>query len=107
MKKYRGIRKKLIIYIDSFLESGERVENIRDIWYKIKGDVEYLKNSPDSKWDKYVNALIGEYLYEKFLDGDVTIYRRLNIITKGLSNDTHQYNTPIVLFSEKATRSTD
>jgi len=107
MKRFRGIRKKLIVYIDRFLECGDSVENIRDIWYKIKGDVEHLKNTPDTRWDKYVNALIGEYLYEKFLDGDVSIYSRLNIITKGLSNDTHQYNTPIVLFTEKATRSTD
>ena len=107
MKKYRGIRKKLTTYIDAFLATGETVENIRDIWYKFKGDIEHLKNSTDDKWDRYVNALIGEYLYELFLDGDVTIYSRLNIITKGLSNDTHQYNTPIILFTEKATRSTD
>ena len=107
MKRYRGVRKKLIAYIDAFLATGESVENIRDIWYKFKGDVEHLKNTTDDKWDRYVNALIGEYLYELFLDGDVTIYSRLNIITKGLSNDTNQYNTPIVLFTEKATRSTD
>jgi len=37
----------------------------------------------------------------------VTIYDRLNLITKGLSNDKHTYNTPIVLFTEKPTRSTD
>lgn len=107
MKRYRGIRKKLIAYIDAFLATGETVENIRDIWYKFKGDIEHLKTTSDDKWDRYVNALIGEYLYELFLNGDVTIYSRLNIITKGLSNDTHQYNTPIVLFTEKATRSTD
>ena len=107
MKRYRGIRKKLIAYIDAFLVTGETVENIRDIWYKFKGDIEHLKTTSDDKWDRYVNALIGEYLYELFLNGDVTIYSRLNIITKGLSNDTHQYNTPIVLFTEKATRSTD
>jgi hypothetical protein len=107
MKHYRGIRKKLTAYIDQFLETGETVENIRDIWYKFKGDIEYLKNMPDDKWDIYVNRLIGEYLYELFLDGDVTIYDRLNLITKGLSNDTHTYNTPIVLFTEKPTRSTD
>lgn len=107
MKKYRGIRKKLTAYIDAFLATGESVENIRDIWYKFKGDIEHLKNTTDDKWDRYVNALIGEYLYQLFLDGDVSIYSRLNIITKGLSNDTHQYNTPIVLFTEKATRSTD
>lgn len=107
MKKYRGIRKKLTYYVDAFLATDQTVENIRDIWYKIKGDVEHLKNTSDDKWDRYVNSLIGEYLYEKFLDGDVTIYNRLNIITKGLSNDTHQYNTPIVLFTEKATRSKD
>ena len=107
MKRYRGIRKKLIAYIDAFLATGETVENIRDIWYKFKGDIEHLKTTSDDKWDKYVNALIGEYLYELFLNGDVTIYSRLNIITKGLSNDTHQYSTPIVLFTEKATRSTD
>jgi len=107
MKKHRGIRKKLTAYIDEFLATGEKVENIRDIWYKFKGDIEHLKNMPDDKWDTYVNHLIGEYLYELFLDGDVSIYSRLNIITKGLSNDTHTYNTPIVLFTEKATRSTD
>jgi hypothetical protein len=107
MKHFRGIRKKLTRYIDQFLATGESVENIRDIWYKFKGDIEYLKNMPDDKWDTYVNRLIGEYLYELFLDGDVTIYSRLNIITKGLSNDTHTYNTPIVLFTEKPTRSTD
>ncbi|GIU00145.1 hypothetical protein TSL6_06510 [Sulfurovum sp. TSL6] len=107
MKHYRGIRKKLTTYIDQFLDTGETVENIRDIWYKFKGDIEYLKNMPDDKWDTYVNRLIGEYLYELFLDGDVTIYSRLNVITKGLSNDAHTYNTPIVLFSEKPTRSTD
>ncbi len=107
MKHYRGIRKKLTTYIDQFLATGETVENIRDIWYKFKGDIEYLKNMPDDKWDIYVNRLIGEYLYELFLDGDVTIYDRLNVITKGLSNDTHTYNTPIVLFTEKPTRSTD
>jgi hypothetical protein len=107
MKHYRGIRKKLTAYIDAFLATGESVENIRDIWYKFKGDIEPLKNMPDDKWDIYVNRLIGEYLYELFLDGDVTIYSRLNIITKGLSNDTHTYNTPIVLFTEKPTRSTD
>lgn len=107
MKKYRGVRKKLTAYVDAFLASGESVENIRDIWYKFKGDIEHLKNTTDDKWDRYVNTLIGEYLYELFLDGDVTIYSRLNIITKGLSNDTHKYNTPIVLFTEKATRSTD
>lgn len=107
MKRYRGIRKALTSYIDAFLLTGETVENIRDIWYKFKGDIEHLKNMPDDKWDKYVNHLIGEYLYELFLDGDVTLYNRLNIITKGLNNDTHSYNTPIVLFTEKATRSTD
>ncbi|MDM5271701.1 hypothetical protein PGH07_05900 [Sulfurovum sp. zt1-1] len=107
MKHYRGIRKKLTAYIDQFLATGDSVENIRDIWYKFKGEIEYLKNMPDDKWDIYVNRLIGEYLYELFLDGDVTIYSRLNVITKGLSNDTHTYNTPIVLFSEKPTRSTD
>ena len=107
MKHYRGIRKKLTTYIDQFLDTGETVENIRDIWYKFKGDIEYLKNMPDDKWDIYVNRLIGEYLYELFLDGDVMIYDRLNLITKGLSNDTHTYNTPIVLFTEKPTRSTD
>ena len=107
MKHYRGIRKKLTTYIDTFLDTGETVENIRDIWYKFKGDIEYLKNMSDDKWDIYVNRLIGEYLYELFLDGDVTIYNRLNLITKGLSNDTHTYNTPIVLFTEKPTRSTD
>lgn len=107
MKQYRGIRKKLTAYIDAFLASGEKVENIRDIWYKFKGDIEHLKNMPDDKWDIYVNHLIGEYLYELFLNGDITIYSRLNIITKGLSNDTHRYNTPIVLFAEKPTRSTD
>jgi hypothetical protein len=107
MKHFRGTRKKLTGYIDQFLATGESVENIRDIWYKFKGDIESLKNMPDDKWDIYVNRLIGEYLYELFLDGDVTIYSRLNIITKGLSNDTHTYNTPIVLFTEKPTRSTD
>lgn len=107
MKHYRGIRKKLTTYIDQFLTTGVTVENIRDIWYKFKGDIEYLKNKPDDKWDIYVNHLIGEYLYELFLDGDVTIYSRLNLITKGLSNDKHTYNTPIVLFTEKPTRSTD
>lgn len=107
MKHYRGIRKKLTTYIDQFLATGETVENIRDIWYKFKGDIEYLKNKPDDKWDIYVNHLIGEYLYELFLNGDVTIYSRLNLITKGLSNDNHTYSTPIVLFSEKPTRSTD
>ena len=107
MKHYRGIRKKLTAYIDRFLATGERVENIRDIWYKFKGEIEHLKKMPDDRWDIYVNRLIGEYLYELFLDGDVTIYSRLNIITKGLSNDTHTYNTPIVLFTEKPTRSTD
>ena len=107
MKHYRGIHKKLTAYIDRFLTTGETVENIRDIWYKFKGEIEYLKNMPDEKWDTYVNRLIGEYLYELFLDGDVTIYSRLNIITKGLSNDTHTFNTPIVLFTEKPTRSTD
>lgn len=107
MKHYRGVRKKLTRYIDTFLETGEKVENIRDIWYKFKGDIEPLKNMPDDKWDIYVNHLIGEYLYELFLDGDITIYNRLNIITKGLSNDDHTYNTPIVLFAEKPTRSTD
>jgi len=107
MKQFRGIRKKLTTYIDQFLATGETVENIRDIWYKFKGDIEYLKNMPDDKWDIYVNHLIGEYLYELFLDGDVTIYSRLNVITKGLSNDSHTYNTPIVLFTEKPTRSTD
>ncbi|UFH60365.1 hypothetical protein [Sulfurovum mangrovi] len=107
MKHYRGIRKKLTGYIDRFLGTGESVENIRDIWYKFKGEIEDLKNMPDDQWDIYVNRLIGEYLYELFLDGDVTIYSRLNLITKGLSNDTHTYNTPIVLFSEKPTRSTD
>jgi len=107
MKHYRGIRKKLTAYIDQFLAMGETVENIRDIWYKFKGDIEYLKNKPDDKWDIYVNHLIGEYLYELFLDGDVSIYSRLNLITKGLSNDKHTYNTPIVLFTEKPTRSTD
>ena len=107
MKHYRGIRKKLTTYIDTFLDTGETVENIRDIWYKFKGDIEYLKNMSDDKWDIYVNRLIGEYLYELFLDGDVTIYNRLNLITKGLRNDTHTYNTPIVLFTEKPTRSTD
>ncbi len=107
MKHYRGIRKKLIRHIDAFLETGEKVENLRDIWYKFKGDIEPLKNMPDDKWDIYVNHLIGEYLYERFLDGDIDIYTRLNIITKGLSNDKHDYNTPIVLFAEKPTRSTD
>jgi hypothetical protein len=107
MKHYRGIRKKLTTYIDQFLATEETVENIRDIWYKFKGNIEYLKNKPDDKWDIYVNHLIGEYLYELFLDGDVTIYSRLNLITKGLSNDKHTYNTPIVLFAEKPTRSTD
>ena len=107
MKHYRGIRKQLTAYIDQFLETGETVENIRDIWYKFKGDIEHLKNMPDDKWDIYVNRLIGEYLYELFLDGDVTIYDRLDLITKGLSNDSHTYNTPIVLFTEKPTRSTD
>ena len=107
MKHYRGIRKKLTAYIDQFLETGETVENIRDIWYKFKGDIEPLKNMPDDKWDIYVNRLIGEYLYELFLDGDVAIYDRLDLITKGLSNDSHTYNTPIVLFTEKPTRSTD
>lgn len=107
MKHYRGIRKKLTPYIDQFLSTGERVENIRDIWYKFKGEIEHLKKMPDDKWDIYVNRLIGEYLYELFLDGDITIYSRLDLITKGLSNDKHTYNTPIVLFSEKPTRSTD
>ncbi len=107
MKHYRGTRKKLTTYIDQFLSTGETVENIRDIWYKFKGDIEHLKKMPDDKWDIYVNRLIGEYLYELFLDGDVTIYSRLNLITKGLSNDKHTYNTPIVLFTEKPTRSTD
>ncbi len=107
MKHYRGIRKKLTTYIDQFLATGETVENIRDIWYKFKGDIEFLKNKPDDKWDIYVNHLIGEYLYELFLDGDVTIYSRLNLITKGLGNDKHTYNTPIVLFTEKPTRSTE
>ncbi len=107
MKHYRGIRKKLTAYIDRFLATGEGVENIRDIWYKFKGDIEFLKNKPDDKWDIYVNHLIGEYLYELFLDGDVTIYSRLNLITKGLGNDKHTYNTPIVLFTEKPTRSTE
>ncbi len=107
MKHYRGIRKKLTAYIDQFLATGETVENIRDIWYKFKGDIEHLKKMPDDKWDIYVNRLIGEYLYELFLDGDVTLYSRLNLITKGLSNDKHTYNTPIVLFTEKPTRSTD
>lgn len=107
MKHYRGIRKKLTTYIDQFLATGETVENIRDIWYKFKGNIEYLKNKPDDKWDVYVNHLIGEYLYELFLDGDVSIYSRLNLITKGLSNDKHTYSTPIVLFTEKPTRSTD
>jgi hypothetical protein len=107
MKKYRGIRKELTSYIDAFLATGETVENIRDIWYKFKGDIEHLKNMKDDKWDIYVNHLIGEYLYELFLDGDITIYNRLNIITKGLNNDSHAYNIPIVLFTEKPTRSTD
>ncbi len=107
MKKYRGTRKYLTEHIDTFLATGETVENIRDIWYKFKGAIENLKTMPDDKWDKYVNHLIGEYLYELFLEGDVTLYKRLNIITKGLGNDTHAYNTPIVLISEKSTRSTD
>jgi hypothetical protein len=107
MKHYRGIRKKLTTYIDQFLATEETVENIRDIWYKFKGNIEYLKNKPDDKWDIYVNHLIGEYLYELFLDGDITIYSRLNVITKGLGNDSHTYNTPIVLFTEKPTRSTE
>ncbi len=107
MKHYRGTRKKLTAYIDRFLEKGETVENIRDIWYKFKGDIEHLKKMPDDKWDIYVNHLIGEYLYELFLDGDITIYSRLNVITKGLGNDSHTYNTPIVLFTEKPTRSTE
>ena len=107
MKQHKGVRKKLTKYIDAFLETGTKVENLRDIWYKFKGDIEHLKNMPDDKWDIYVNHLIGEYLYELFLDGDIEIYNRLNIITKGLSNDDHTYNTPIVLFAEKPTRSTD
>jgi hypothetical protein len=107
MKKHRGLRKKLTRYIDAFLATGETVENLRDIWYKFKGDIEPLKNMKDDMWDIYVNHLIGEYLYELFLDGDIEIYSRLNIITKGLSNDAHAYNTPIVLFAEKPTRSTD
>lgn len=107
MKKHKGLRKKLTRYIDAFLATGEKVENLRDIWYKFKGDIEHLKKMPDDKWDIYVNRLIGEYLYELFLDGDIEIYSRLNIITKGLSNDAHTYNTPIVLFAEKPTRSTD
>ena len=107
MKQHKGVRKKLTRYIDAFLETGEKVENLRDIWYKFKGDIEHLKNMPDDKWDIYVNHLIGEYLYELFLDGDIEIYSRLNIITKGLGNDAHTYNTPIVLFAEKPTRSTD
>ncbi len=107
VKKYRGIRKELTAYIDAFLATGEKVENLRDIWYKFKGDIEHLKTMPDEKWDIYVNHLIGEYLYERFLDGDVTIYSRLNIITKGLGNDAHSFNTPIVLFTEKPTRSID
>ena len=92
-------------HIDAFLATGKEIENLRDIWYSFKGDIEHIKHKPDSEWDTYVNEHIGSYLFKLYLAGDTEIYHRLNIITTGLSGTGYEDNTPIVLFSEKRTRS--
>lgn len=101
-------------HIDAFLETGEEVENLRDIWYKFKHKIEYLKPEPTKKkkwteadWSDYVNEKIGSHLFDLYLKGDTSIYSRLNIITTGLSNLGYLNNTPVVLFSEKRTRALD
>ena len=106
MKTRRGLPKKLRVYIDRFLATGETIENIRDIWYNVKGDIEHLNNKgSDKAWDDYVNGIIGEHLYEDiFLQGDTGIYNRLEVISKGLGNTGYTFNTPLVLFVEKTTR---
>lgn len=87
---------------DEFLATGETVENIRDIWYRIKGEALEIENN-SSKWDKTVNSIIGTHLWELFLAGDKEIYSRLNILTKGLEA---AGELPLVVFSEKTTRAT-
>lgn len=96
-------------HITDFVESGTRVENIRDIWYHIKHDIEYLEEfkAKSTDWDEYVNIRIGEKLWNIFLNEDIYVYRRLNLITKALDNVSYEYNTPIVIFSEKQTRAID
>jgi len=108
-KSRRGLPKELRVYINTFLDTYPTIENIRDIWYNIKGNIEYLNDKDsDADWDKYVNTIIGEHLYEDmFLEGDTSIYDRLGIISKGLEGVGHEFNTPIVLFVEKTTRAID
>ncbi len=91
-------------HVDAFLATGQTIENIRDIWYQFKGDIEHIKHKTDSEWDEYVNGHIGDYLFKLYLAGNTEIYSQLNIITTGLSNAGYTMNTPIVLFSEKRTR---
>ncbi len=96
-------------HIDNFLATGQTVENIRDIWYQFKHDIEHLKplSKKDGDWDSYVNDIIGAYLYKIYLEDDMNVYKNLNIMTRGLSNTGYTNNTPIVLFSEKRTRAID
>jgi len=108
-KTRRGLPKQLRVFINEFLDTREEVENLRDIWYKIKHKIEHLNTTrSDDDWDTYVNEIIGEHLYrDKFLCGDIAIYEKLNVITKALEDPEKQNKTPIVLFSEKTTRAID
>ncbi len=94
-------------FVDEFLATGKRIEYLRDIWYFMKGDIEHIKNPKHTtkKWDTYVNDIIGKYIFEEhYLKGDFQIYNRLGIITQGLSEDNYIGNTPMVIFTEKKTR---
>ncbi len=93
-------------YVDRFLATGKPVEYLRDIWYDMKGEIEHLKNPKHSEkeWDSYVNEHIGNYIFDLYLAGDFSIYRRLELLSQGLLEDDYANNTPMVIFTEKKTR---
>ncbi len=106
--KVDGILKPIAVkkFVDEFLLTGEEVDNIRDIWYKIKHKIEPWKpkDKTEKGWAEDINEDIGGYLFKLYLDGDTSIYDRLNLLTKALSNTGYQNNTPIILMCEKPTR---
>lgn len=98
--------KAVKMFVDDFLCTNTLVDNIRDIWYKIKHKIESWKpkRKTEKDWADDVNEDIGEYLFSLYLSGDIGIYDRINLLTKALTNDGYKYNTPILLACEKPTR---
>lgn len=93
-------------WVDQFLATGMEVEYLRDVWYYMKGDIQHIKfpHYSEKQWDEYVNQHIGTYIFELYLGGDFSIYDRLSIISTGLLEDNYENNTPMVIFTEKKTR---